>query len=292
MANPFTYESLKLYDYAQSSLPKWFKYDLWTPKEGACLLCDIDPGMAEIDWDSKTATQAESRTAPMIENALLLSKDKAFFFLPRHYTEEHWRMAGPAWNQDASKLADDEKYVLLIPEKQLEMDAVEAHLQRVWELLKTADDAQDESVAGASPRWFIEWAVTHELVIPWLGYAKEQGLIDTPAVEYEDFTGYDDLTDLKSRGAIRIDQIRELREAAVNMAIERLVSDHVPEGRITVTRICGWLLETGRFSNGEPFSSRWTEPEGMLDYLKGKDNPLADFRYLAAKPEKPPTFES
>ena len=133
------------------------------------------------------------------------------------------------------------------------------------------------------PTYFLRWAASKGIDIPWLEWATSRGLVNSrqskPPVGKAK----------KEPRSSKTDQVSELREAAVQMAIRR-VNDGMGKKYITVKKICVWLLESGKFSTGESFYVRWRTPEGIRRFLKGKDNPLSDKRYLDAKPIRSPKF--
>lgn len=255
--------------YSYSSLKRWFDLDQWTYREALCLMCDIDPENADIDWYAQQRSASPDIEKPRIENAQILSESRNFIKLPRHQTAVE---------------PDDPDYSERVNQKNNKLAVATIKLQKIYATYDRALDAPASPLGHATPASFVEWALKRKIDIPWLDWAKSQGLVTT---ERSKVSGGKTRKETDSQ---KIDQISELREAAVQIAIKRRVNDGMPKKNITVKKISVWLLESGKFSTGEPFSTRWREAEGIRGLLKSKHNPLSDKRYLDAKPIKSPKF--
>lgn len=266
--------------YDQSRLKDWLATDSWSAQEAVCLLSDVDPTGAVISWGGFTNTYGGHVDSPKIEHGQLLSEGKDLAF-----SESADRVLDVTSSYPDEPFFDANKLIAgTTAETQrmsLRIDA-ERHMRRAWDLYRRNPEHSEDD--QRPPCEFVEWGKTQGLDIPWLDWAKVHGLVTT---ERSKLSGGKTKKETDSQ---KIDQISELREAAVQIAIKRRVNDGMLKKHITVKKISVWLLESGKFSTGEPFSTRWREVEGIRSLLKAKHNPLSDKRYLAAKPIKSPKF--
>ena len=128
--------------YSHSSLEKWFELDVWQPKEAMCLICDIDPFMADINWSDKVSVgPGDNVDGPTIKNALLLSKDKSFYYLHSEPTAEQIERYGPPWEYlDPKKLSKEDKHLAYGRDKDLELADAQEKLIRLWRIFRRAKD--------------------------------------------------------------------------------------------------------------------------------------------------------
>lgn len=264
--------SRELSEWGRNSLAWWFQLDTWEPKEAICLMCGIDPRKTKIDWDEVTIELLDhvGTVIRKLERETFLYEDWQSCQTARSKTSDY----------DHEGISDE---FLAIAEYQMD---IEDSLKNVWMRFSRAVDFETDKNAASSPESYLNWAKSNGIDIPWLEWAVSRDLVKLKKTESPKARAK------KEPGSNEIDQVSELREAAVRMAITRRVNDGMPKKHITVTKICAWLLESGKFSTGEPFTNRWREAEGIRSLLKGKNNPLSDSRYLAAKPIKSPNFNS
>jgi len=168
--------------YTHSSLEEWFRLDVWRPKEAMCLICDIDPDMADIDWpDNDSVGPGFYADGPTINNALLLSKSELFYYLPRHFTaEEKARYDSyslPLEDIDPKKLSEEDRHLVEIADKIFELAVAEDTLKSLWIIFGRAKDAKEIDSSGTDPQWYVQWALKRGFKIPWLDWAEQHGFL-------------------------------------------------------------------------------------------------------------------
>jgi len=266
--------------YEQSRLKDWLTVDSWSAQEAVCLLSDVDPTGAVINWGGFTNTFGGHVDSPEIEYGQLLSEGTDWAL------SESWdRVLDVTSSYGGEPFFDFNKYesgpTVETQRMSLRIKA-EGHVRRAWDLYRRNPEHSEDD--QRPPYEFIEWGKAQGLDIPWLDWAISHGFVNitqsqSPVAKAK-----------KEPSSSKTDQVSELREAAVKMAITRRVNDGMPKKHITVKKISVWLRDSGKFSTGEPFTTRWREPEGIRRLLKGKHNPLSDKRYLDAKPIRSPKF--
>lgn len=145
-----------LSDYGCACITYWLKLDIWNPREACCLLVDIDPHVADIDWDATLLGPGMRYEMPDLRSAHLLSEKE---YLDR-----------PLYDNDSREppLSAD----------QIEnFETAERRLWNIWELLRRTPDFPPDDVSGSSPISYIEWATRKNLKIAWLPWAEATGLI-------------------------------------------------------------------------------------------------------------------
>lgn len=274
--------------YDKSKLSFWLRYDTWPVELGLCLICDIDPEKSEeLDFDELVdMVNIKPEDKPpyaLYKGVCLLSEDPFYKLKPKKHPQKYDFGEAKQYLKDKADWLekDDIKPEYTNPDY---TDICERLRSRAaacmkhgecWTLFESNPWHSDQS--RLEPSSFIGWAASKGIDIPWLDWAKGQGLVTTERSKLSGGKTKKE-TDIKKN-----DQINELREAAVQIAIKRRVNDGMLKKHITVKKISAWLLESGKFSTGEPFTTRWREPEGIRRLLKGKHNPLSDKRYLDAK---------
>jgi hypothetical protein len=64
-------------DYSSSNLAFWLQLDSWTVHEGLCLLCEIDPDGANVDWDGYKSPYGGWTNLPYLRGARVFREGKA-----------------------------------------------------------------------------------------------------------------------------------------------------------------------------------------------------------------------
>ncbi|VUX54890.1 protein of unknown function [uncultured Woeseiaceae bacterium] len=269
-------------DYDDSVLRNWLKLKFWRADESLCLLCDIDPTGAFISWGFENYT-GEIIDTPKLVNAQLLREPIVFYSIP---VDPKSPKFGYLKFSPGPGLPDNlpDAGLEIVRRKGEKLQLAQEKLRQITMFFERHPHSQEVDLF--SPEYVIDWAVSEGINIPWLDWAESQGLVTT---ERSELSGGKIKKETDNQ---KIEQISDLREAAVQMAIKRRVNDGMPKKHITVIKISRWLLESGKFSTGEPFSTRWREAEGIRSLLKGKHNPLSDKRYIDAKPIRSSKFNS
>ena len=240
--------------YSRSSLEKWFELDVWQPKEAMCLICDIDPFMADIDWSDKASVgPGDNVEGPRIKNALLLSKDKSFYYLHSELTAEQIERYGPPWEyHDPKKLSKEDKHLAYGRDKDLEFADAQEKLIRLWRIFRRAKDAKEIDSSGTDPQWYVQWALKRGFKIPWLDWAEQHGFLAE-------------------------DSIAETQ--ADNVVPERITpSDkRCEEGMRAIKTILRRKHADGKLRGDEDYR-RWTKKAVVIDHIRKNpaDYPLCD----------------
>ena len=274
--------------YENSALSKWLRYDTWKGQFGLPLICNIDlqnSGRSD-EWTRLVLSYPESAHLLYEDFAgvALLSEDPIYQLTPIKiptrpdlaHNIRRLTTLKKASSRDDLKIDSDDVRFRMTERHHACMELDEAHDM----FMSNPSHGETDTF---SPAYFLSWAASKRIEIPWLDWAKSHGLVnmtqsEPPVAKSE-----------KKASSSKTGQVNELREAAVQMAIRR-VNDGMTKKYITVTKICVWLIESGKFSTRKPFTTRWREPEGIRSLLKGEHNPLSDKRYLAAKPIRSPKF--
>ncbi|MCH9026683.1 MAG: hypothetical protein IIA05_06145 [Proteobacteria bacterium] len=272
--------------YENSNLSDWLGHDTWPWQLGLLLICNIDKTNSAYSdlWYSTALTDLEQIFCENFVYVALLSEDPIF----------HLR---PIRDPSASEVDADIKRLLAL-KREFGRDDLEIHSDDVqvrmsnrhcaFMALRHAHDIfmsnpKHEANDKFEPRYFLSWAALKGIDIPWLEWAKSNDFVTNPPEK----------TPLaktkKESSATKSEQVLELREAALKEAIHRRYIG-IDREYVTVLSICSELLASGKFSNGDSFTSRWTTVEGMRHYLKGKHKPTSDKTFLEAKPTKKGQF--
>ena len=266
--------------YHFSTLHKWFRLDTWTDKEAICLICDIDPAGAEIDWFGNPIAAGLVQHVPIIKQAQLLSEGSSFYKTPREQlnpvekeiTASIIRLEIPDFSSD--QLEPSSK----VYEKNIKLEAAQERLQQIWSIYSRASD-KGIGFGKERPSWYVNWALRRDINIGWLDWAEHNGYL----VRESEKTQPDTREPVATRSRKKISantperhqeneqEIKELRARAKKIAI-KLKIDGIHQKYITVKRVCEDLLKED-FSSGKSFASRWGTVDGMRSYLKGKHHP-------------------
>jgi len=269
--------------YSISKLTEWLKHDTWASHEALCLVCDIEPSDSEILWPPRF--EDISFDTPQPQRIAMLSEEPIYSLAPDPDADTFALQRSNSFIEERLETGWDTEFSCHFFEIHTRMQnrqRASGRLESCWRIFFSTPAHAD--LPPQEPTYFLEWSSRKQIEIPWLEWAKSSGLIndkpdESPAVKTEKRT-------IPSKAS----EIEELREAAIQIAITHHINDGMPKKNITVRKICTWLIDSGEFSSGEPFSTRWREVEGMRALLKRPHNPLSDKRYLAAKPIKSPKF--
>lgn len=143
-------------------LEHYFKFDTWNIKEALCLLCDIDPRTAKIDWETKTTNDAGYDVT--------VSLWAYFDFKANEYVSILDDSGIPL----PSSRTDSALYLHLAEAEQNLQT-----LKRMWDARLVWKDGSDRY----APAVFIDWAVTRRRhAVTWLDWAKDQGYFKGEAI--------------------------------------------------------------------------------------------------------------
>lgn len=187
MAEKYSRESLdsrdESYWYERSALSKWLRYDMWKLQFGLPLICNIDiqnSGRSDT-WTSLVLTYPESAHLLYDDFAdvALLSEDPIYQLTPiktptsADLAHDMRRLA--ALKRDSSR--DDVK----IDSEDVRVRMSERHhacmkLSQAHEIFMSNPNHGETDTF--SPAYFLSWAASKRIDIPWLDWAKEQNLVD------------------------------------------------------------------------------------------------------------------
>ena len=285
--------------YDKSELANFLRHDKWTWTEGLSLICDIDPTQSRLRVEPRGRRLKgydKSYDPPALTRASLLSDDPIFNF----YCHVENTGAGMGVDLDEIRFELGRTYRTDINLDDFEINDIRMKvflrfrsgqdLMKYWRLF--ASDPAHLRQESFAPSYFIHWAISKEIAIPWLDWAEHNGYVlddaktaqrkpkETQAVSVTKTPS----NRAPERDDKKIDEIVELRAAAKVVAI-KLRTDGIQLKRITIKRICQDLL-TMTFSTGIPFASRWGSFEGMRSHLKNEHNPKKSSEFRAAKADR------
>ena len=165
--------------YDQSRLKDWLATDSWSAQEAVCLLSDVDPTGAVINWGGFTNTYGGHVDSPKIEHGQLLSEGTDLAF-----SESADRWLDVTSSYDDEPFIDVNKYVagstVEIQRMSLRIMA-EHHVRRAWDLYRRNPEHSEDD--QRPPCEFIEWGKAQELNIPWFDWADRNNLLETIKTE-------------------------------------------------------------------------------------------------------------
>jgi len=127
-----------------------------------CLICDIDPESADIDWpDKDSAEPGFNADGPIINNASLISNPGAYL---------------PIFHLTAEELAE-------IADDIFEQGVAEETLKSLWIIFRRTKDAKEIDSSGTDPQWYVQWALKRGFKIPWLDWAVQHGFLAEESIE-------------------------------------------------------------------------------------------------------------
>jgi hypothetical protein len=160
-------ETLEWKNFDDSPLPKLLRYDYWSPNVAIPLICNIDTARSEefdqhgsedqVDYvDILPGTEVEW---PTYKSIRLLSEDRNCFL------DDERR------NETTKKVKDLWEIYFSNPDHGI----INVHVWSEDELLAQLD---------RPPKYFIEWAKSKSVQIPWLMWARDRGfVVDKPMRE-------------------------------------------------------------------------------------------------------------
>ena len=277
--------------YDKSKLPFWLRYDTWPVELGLCLICEIDPEKSE-DWniddlvDHVNIMPGDESPHRDFKSICLLSEDPIYKLEPmEHFVGHQFAKAKQYLKDQADWLDRDDinpEYIDICDRIRLREAARKKHGECCVLFDSNPKHLEHDSF---SPLYFIGWAASKEIDIPWLDWAVQNNLVkESKSAQHE--TKKPPAKPIeKSPEDEKEKEIVELRAAAKTVAI-KLKRDGMPSRRITVKRVCEDLLKEN-FSSGRSFASRWESAEGMRSYLKGEHHPRKNDEFRNAKSDRP-----
>lgn len=175
--------------YDRSKLAFWLRYDTWPVELGLCLICDIDPEKSEdlnieniVDYVNIMPDQKFSHR--VFKSVCLLSEDPIYKLEP---------MKDPVtWNFDHAKQylkevadwqdRDDIKpeYIDICDRLRLREATCKKHGE-CWALFESNPEHLDQETFA--PSYFIDWAISKGIAIPWIDWAMEHHLVNESTTE-------------------------------------------------------------------------------------------------------------
>ncbi len=174
--------------YTRSSLEEWFRLDVWRPKEAMCLICDIDPETADIDWPDKDSVEPGFEAdGPIINEASLFSNPGTYLPTLGLTAEEEARAykLGPISLEDVDwkTLSKKDKELAEIADNIFELGVAEETLKSLWIIFRRTKDAKEIDSSGTDPQWYVQWALKRGFKIPWLDWAIQHGFLAEESIE-------------------------------------------------------------------------------------------------------------
>jgi len=294
------------YWYDKSRLAFWLRYDTWPVELGLCLICDIDPEKSEeLDFDGLVdmvnIKPEDKPSYALYGRHCLLSEDPIYILEPKKrpirydFTNAKQYLKGRVDMLELQYFKedrDDIKPEYVNPDYTDICDRIKlreaARMKQMECRVLFKSNPKHSEQERFAPSYFIEWAASKNIEIPWLEWAKHNGHLDKgagntqpqskapPAIRVKKTSS----TENSERREEQKQEITELREAAKKVAV-KLKRDGIPDKRITVERVCQDLL-TMKFSSEKPFTSRWRTVSGMRSYLKGEHHPKESAAFRSA----------
>lgn len=294
-------EPIAWQNYDHSALPTLLLHDTWTTHFGIALLCDLDPnseglkGQCEVGQVPVVIVQVLSMPDGLIFDLTDESKFVGFGCPPgmSYYHDSYPEKDGDhGWRdffryQNLGLIGENDKFRDLA-------DRAEACEDNYLRIKSIFDSHPDHAFGGRfSPQYFIDWAHSKNIDIPWLEWAQDRGFIEGAAKVPEKIVPSDSPTQSATPESVETknrkeQEIAELRKEAIKVAT-KLKRDGIHKKHITVIRICEDLLDK-EFSDGKPFISRWGTVDGMRSHLKGEHSPTKSKEFRDARPNRRSEF--
>lgn len=207
--------------YTRSSLEEWFRLDVWRPKEAMCLLCDIDPEMADIDWPDKDSVEPGfNADGPIINNASLFSyrwsHEPLKYLTADEKARYHRYRLNSLEDVDPKTLSKEDKKFAEIAEASFELAVAEDTLKSLWIIFRRTKDAKEIDSSGTEPQWYVQWALKRGFKIPWLEWAVQHGFLVEDSTESQ----------LKTNEKLQRDKPYKRKQEGLQAAIEVLNQKH------------------------------------------------------------------
>jgi len=155
-------EPLSLGKFGEIILTQWFRFDQWKSKEAICLLCNIIPIQADIDWDFKPKGHTLGPPLVAVKNACLLTESPDFYEVPTEPTTA----------------VDETQYsIFTIAEKAKKLKRTERQLQTVWSMFSRTSDFEFDGADSSSPTSYLKWAEEKGIAVSWLDWARRKGVV-------------------------------------------------------------------------------------------------------------------
>lgn len=165
-------------EYDPNRLHGWFKFDNWTISDGLIILCSYDPKTVPLDADGK----------PQFSN-IRTGRLGELDFQERRELDRIRRLDGfPPLARGTLELLDEPLINSIIFDFKYGYEK----MRKIW-------DSGTHTDGRYPPKYFIDWAVSKEIDIEWLDWARSEGYYGTGALNESGPNAPNDQKNLSSR---------------------------------------------------------------------------------------------
>lgn len=172
-----------------SSLPEYLKHESWLPNDALLLLAGICPEAAVIDYSYKNYLGAEIDSVHIHHASPLSITNESIYEIPSkhqiydeiHDVKEYIRDWEGSFHEDLQKTTKSQEKLAFL-EELINDEAIinKANIIRPFEKkLSTIKSLWNSSLTNTTDRqpkeYFIDWAISKDIDIDWLEWAKGKG---------------------------------------------------------------------------------------------------------------------
>ena len=201
--------------YSETTLLNYLEYKEWTHEEALLIFCDCDPQLTNVSWVEYGNEHGTASGENVLENAQLFREWDGMRHIPLEIqtpvlehpalkdlditvaTSEDWAKRGAiVADQDEPTPVDE------IAWKWIHCIQIGFKLSKLHETMMRKSPELDVSPLQEknkpikkSVSWWIEWALRHELNIPWLSWIEENNLLPKSSEKIDKVVRLRDLCD-------------------------------------------------------------------------------------------------